>query len=229
MGVHDGHRERLKERYLQHGLDGFNDLNVLELILFYAIPRRDTNELAHALLDRFGSLESVLDASARDLQTVPGIGEHTALLLSLFRETARRCELNGTRRIRTILSTADAGRYFLPRLRYERDEKLLMLCLDSQKRVIECGQVAVGALNEVKISIRKIVEKAVNCRAASVILAHNHPDGSARPSKEDELTTRSIVNALKLVEIPVEDHIVVAGNEYVSFAASGLLGKNSYF
>ena len=229
MGVHEGHRARLKERYLEQGLKGFNDLNALELLLFYAIPRRDTNELAHALLDRFGTLEDVLGATVKELQTVPGVGEHAAVLLSLIRETARRCELNRTRGITSIQSTADAGAYLLPRLRYEQDEKLLLLCLDSQKRVLDCTEVASGAINEIKISIRKIVETAVNCRASSVILAHNHPDGSARPSKEDELTTRSIVNALKLVEIPVEDHIVVAGNEYVSFAACGLLGRSFTF
>lgn len=228
MGVHDGHRERLKGQFLAHGLDGLTDVNVLELLLFFAIPRRDTNELAHALLDRFGSLEAIFDASESELESVPQIGKNAATLIRLLPAVMRRCEISRTRSIQTITGSSDAARFFLPRLRYEKDELLLLLCLDSQKRVLSCTEVARGSLNEVKISVRKIVETAVKDRARSVILAHNHPDGAARPSKEDELTTRRIVSALKLVDIPVDDHIVVGNDEYCSFAQCGLLNDRRY-
>ena len=228
MGVHDGHRDRLRDQVLKHGLDSLNDVNVLELVLFYAISRKNTNELAHALLDRFGGLEDVFNASVEELQTVPGVKWRTALFISLIRQLTRRFEINRTRNLKTITSPEDAGAYFLPRLRSEKNEKLLLLCLDTQKRVLECAEVASGSINDVQVSIRKIVETVINCRASSVILAHNHPDGTARPSKEDELTTRSIVSALQLLNIPVNDHIVVGADEYISFAETGLLNSRGF-
>ena len=228
MGVHDGHRDRLRDQVLKHGLDTLNDVNVLELVLFYALPRINTNEVAHALLDRFGGLEAVFNASIEELQTVPGVGPPTALFISLFRQLPRRFEINRTRSMKTITSPEDAGAYFLPRLRGETNEKLFLLCLDTQKRMLDCVEIASGSINDVQVSIRKIAETAIKSRASSVILAHNHPDGTARPSKEDELTTRSIANALHLLNIPVVDHIVVGADEYISFAKSGLLNSRGF-
>ena len=213
----------MKARYRDHGLDNFNDVNVLELLLFYAIPRKDTNELAHALLDHFGALDKVFEASVPELEAVPGIGENTALLISLVPQITRRYLMEKGSCLSTIASSADAGNYLVPRLMFEKDEKALLLCLDAKKSVIACVSLGSGAVNAVNISVRKVVETAVRNRANSVILAHNHPGGVALPSREDERITVEIASALKLVGIPLDDHIIVAGDDYVSFADSGMI------
>ena len=214
----------MKARYKDHGLDNFNDVNVLELLLFYAIPRKDTNEIAHALLDHFGSLDRVFEASIPELEAVPGVGESSALLISLIPQIMRRYLMVKGSCVSTISGSADAGKYLVPRLMFEKDEKLLLLCLDAKKSVISCADLGSGVVNAVDVNVRKVVENALRCRASSVILAHNHPAGVALPSREDERITKEIAAALKLVGIPLDDHIIVAGDDYVSFADSGLLG-----
>lgn len=223
LGIHEGHRNRLKARYRDHGLDNFNDVNVLELLLFYAIPRKDTNELAHALLDHFGSLDRIFEASVPELEEVPGIGENTALLITLVPQITRRYLMAKGNCICSITSSAEAGKYLVPRLMFEKEEKLLLLCLDAKKSVISCVSLGSGVINAVDVNVRKVVENAVRNRASSVILAHNHPSGVALPSREDERITREIASALKLVGIPLDDHIIVAGDDFVSFADSGLI------
>ena len=223
MGVHDGHRDRLKERYNEYGLDNFNDLNVLELLLFYAIPRRDTNALAHALLDHFGSLDAIFEASHRQLQEVTGIGSHAATLLTLVPEISKRCAVSRTRDI-TVFNNADAvGRYLIPRLGPEKAEKALMLNLNPQKQLISCMELGAGVVDNVNLNIRLIVETALKARASSVVLAHNHPSGNPAPSRDDELITRRVRDALQLVEITLDDHVIIAGQAWFSFADSGLL------
>ena len=213
----------MKVRYRDHGLDNFNDVNVLELLLFYAIPRKDTNELAHALLDHFGSLDRIFEASVPELEEVPGIGENTALLITLVPQITRRYLMAKGNCICSITSSAEAGKYLVPRLMFEKEEKLLLLCLDAKKSVISCVSLGSGVINAVDVNVRKVVENAVRNRASSVLLAHNHPSGVALPSREDERITREIASALKLVGIPLDDHIIVAGDDFVSFADSGLI------
>ena len=217
----------MKARYKDHGLDNFNDVNVLELLLFYAIPRKDTNEIAHALLEHFGSLDRVLEASIPELEAVPGVGESSALLISLIPQIMRRYLTVKESCVSTIFGSTDAGRYLVPRLMFEKDEKLLLLCLDAKKSVISCVNLGSGVVNAVDVNVRKVVENAVRHRANTVILAHNHPGGVALPSREDERLTIEIAAALKLVGIPLVDHIIVAGDDYVSFADSGMMGLSN--
>lgn len=223
MGVHDGHRERLKERYIAYGLDNFNDLNVLELLLFYAIPRRDTNALAHALLDHFGTLDAIFEASLQELQAVPGIGSHTAALITLVPEISKRCGVSQTRDITIFSNAAAVGRYLIPRLGTEKAEKALMLNLNPQKQLISCVELGTGVVDTVSLNIRLIVETALKARASSVVLAHNHPSGNPAPSRDDELITRRVRDALQLVDITLDDHVIIAGQAWFSFVDSGLL------
>ena len=213
MGVHDGHRERLKERFDTYGLDNFNDVNALELLLFYAIPRRDTNELAHELLDRFGSLDAVFEASSRELQDVSGIGPGAATLIRLVPEITKRCSVSKTRDITVFNKPSAVGRYLVPRLGTEKCEKAL----------ISCVEVASGVVDSVNLNVRTIVEAALKARASSVIMAHNHPSGNPAPSRDDELLTRRVRDALELVEIKLDDHLIIAGQSWFSFTDSGLL------
>lgn len=223
MGIHDGHRDRLRERYTEHGLDTFNDLNVLELLLFYAIPRRDTNELAHALLDHFGTLDAVFDASIRQLEEVPGIGHNAALLINLIPQLGRRYAISRTGVVDVFDSARAASRYFIPRLGSEKEERVMLLCLNPQKQLVSAVHLAKGVVNGVSLNTRLVVETALKYRASSVILAHNHPSGNAMPSIDDEMITRKIRDALKLVDIALDDHLIIAGQNYFSFEAAGLL------
>ncbi len=225
MGVHDGHRGRMKKRFVRYGLDNFDDISVLELLLFYAIPRQDTNVLAHRLLDAFGSLSAVFEARYEDLMRVEGIGESAAVLLKLIPQVSRRYQISKTADERIIQTSEDAGRYLIPRYLYAREEIVYLLCLDSKGRLISQKELGRGSLNEVDVSIRTIVETALARNAASVILSHNHVDGYAIPSREDELTTYRVRDALLLVGITLADHIIVCGDDFVSFADSGLLGS----
>ena len=219
--VHDGHRRRMKQQFSEHGGEGMNDIQFLEMLLFYAIPRSDTNELSHALLDRYGSIRGVLDADEADLRNVKGVGDNTALLLKTVREALRRYVTSPLRETSYICSCADAGRYFLPILQYETEEKVYLLCLNGRGGVISCTQIASGTLCAVNASIRQIVDDAVRHRSASVVLAHNHPEGLALPSAEDRFFTQELKRALQLMDIRLMDHIIVADGDYVSFAQSG--------
>jgi DNA repair protein RadC len=213
----------MKKRFIEHGLDNFDDINALELLLFYALPRCDTNVTAHRLLDRFGSLSGVLEASADELEKVEGVGESAAVLLRLIPQMSRRYMVESESGGGTINGSAAAGSFFLPRFMFETDEVIYMACLDSVHRVINCTEVGRGVVNSAEVSVRKIVELALRQNAAAVLLAHNHVNGLALPSKEDELTTRQIAAALSMVGITLVDHIIVAGREFVSMADSGIL------
>lgn len=220
MSIHDGHRQRLKERFRQDGLDNFDELYVLELLLCYCIPRKDTNPLAHDLLDHFGSLNAVLDASREDLEKVAGVGENVSTFLTLITQVGRYYQ---TRKAKpgTILRTVEqCGQYLVPYFYGREQETVFMLCLDAKCKVICCKKVGEGSVNSANIPVRRVVEMALNANATTVILAHNHPSGLAIPSADDVQTTHKIAQALESVEIILADHIVVSKDDFVSIVQS---------
>ena len=219
--VHKGHRERLKARFLETGLDSFTDVQALELLLFYAIPQKDTNPIAHALLDRFGSLSQVLDAPLEALKKVPGISDHSASLLRLVTELARFYQVDSAQRTEVLTSLDACGRYLVPRFFGRKVETVFLLCLDAKCKVLCCREIGEGSVNAASISVRKVVEAALSANATSVMLAHNHPSGVALPSADDVQTTRRIAAALSAVEVKLIDHIVVAEGDFISMAQSG--------
>lgn len=228
MGVHEGHRERMRERFFQHGLETFNEIEALEMLLYYAIPRKDTNPLAHALLDRFGSLDYVLSASEEELCEVPGISERTAALLMMVPQITQLSEVNRANRIKDVTRTEDAVNFLIPRFRNQRREILLLLCLNSQKQITHVEVMNKGAVNYVTFDPRRVVEVALKRQAVSVIIAHNHPDGPALPSKEDDSATSQVYRALNTVGINLYDHIIIAGEDYASYRRSGALDLYRY-
>lgn len=223
MGVHDGHRERLKESFLKNGLSSFNDINALELLMFYSIPRRDTNTVAHALLDHFGSLDKVFEAKFEQLAAVPGVGESTALLLSLVPQIMKKSAIAAINNVRYLRTREEIGSYFVPHFMNEQEEVFIMVCLNNNSEIINCLEISRGDLKSVPASPRKIAETALRMNAASVMLAHNHPHGIAAPSSEDILVTRKIKQSLSLLDIQLVDHIVVAGEKFTSIADGGYL------
>lgn len=222
MGLHDGHRQRLIQRFLEEELDGFEPHNVLELLLFYAIPRRDTNELAHTLIDTFGSLNGVFDAPYDALLQVEGIGPNAAALIKLVPQLTRTYYTG--QKDRVVLDTADkAGEYFVPYFIGHNEEVVYMACLDAGSRVIAHRMIHRGSVNASEVNIRKIVNVALQSNAVGILLAHNHPGGIALPSAEDVATTQNIAAALRPMGVLLMDHIIVAGGDFVSMAQSGVI------
>lgn len=228
MNLHEGHRQRLKERFIKNGLGSFEDHNILELLLFFSVPRNDTNEIGHRLLQRFGSISNVFDAPVEELCKVDGIGMHSATLIKLIPELCSIYNVDKTENIEIVSSTNAAGKFFVPRFMGKNDEEVHILLLDDKKKIIKSEIVSKGTVNASAVSIRKIVSLAVNSNATAVILAHNHPGGVALPSSNDIVVTRRIYNALKLMEINLCDHIIVAGDDFVSMQESGIFSDFDY-
>lgn len=222
MGVHDGHRKKMRERFLETGLDAFADHEALELLLYYAIPRKDTNGIAHELLNRYGTLEVVLSAPVEDLMRVEGIGEQAAVLLKLVPKVVQKARLSANKD--TILnSTERAGSFLLERFRGEKNEVIYQLCLDKKGKLLACRRLNEGGADSSELNLRRLVENALLASASAVILSHNHPSGIALPSTEDYATTERVQEALRMVGVTLVDHIIVADDDFVSMADSGIL------
>ena len=221
MEGHQGHRSRRRERFFEYGGQGFDDAGLLELLLFYALPRVDVNPVVRALLQRFGSLEGVLTASREELTAVPGVGDRTAMLIKLLPAIAGRCggEL-GVRRL-TLQSPSEAGRFLLGWVYGETEERVYLVSLDALGRVLECRDAGRGGRGSVEVSVERLLDCARDAGAAAVILAHNHPSGIAVPSAEDERSTRLIYEALRDAGVTLLDHIVLAEDDFVSMADNG--------
>ena len=228
MSIHDGHRQRLMERFEKEGLDNFTPVQVLELLLFYSIPRRDTNELAHRLIERFGSVSRVMDASTEELMQVPGIGKHTATFLHLAKQSGRYYQVDSNRKGAVMMDIEDCGKYLLPYFIGRQQETVFLLCLNANCKVISCREVGAGDLNAAVISPRRVVEIALAEKASTVVLAHNHPSGVALPSQEDVLATKRLAAALESVDVTLFDHLIVADEDFVSLAQSGLYTPGGY-
>lgn len=225
MAVHDGHRARLRRQFLEGGLDSFSDVQALELLLSFVIARKDVNPLAHELLDRFGSLAGVLDAPVGELMKVPGVGENTAVMLSVMPQLMRRYAIGKNKTGVILNTTTKAGSYLLPFFFGAKDEQVYLLCLDAKCKVLDCRRLFTGSVNTVGVSVRRIVEEALRRNATSVILAHNHTSGIALPSREDEETTNMVQAALEAVGIRLADHMVMVEDDFVSMADSGFFGR----
>lgn len=221
--LHTGHRHRLYERYANSGIDGFSDIELLELLLSFAIPRKDTNPLAHRLLDRFGSLHAVFEASLLSLQNAEGMTVRAATLLRMIPEVWKRYEL--CRQSETVFfrTTEACGDYLLPFFRGLREERVWLLCLDAKCKLLDCREISRGSVNFTALPIRRVVETALAVNASSVVLAHNHTSGIALPSREDVDLTHRLQTALQGVDVLLADHLIIAEDDYVSMRDSRLL------
>lgn len=230
MGLHDGHRNRLKNRFLNEGLTNFEDHNVLELLLFYSIPRSDTNEIAHELLNKFGSLHGVFEAGMEDLMSVNGISRHSAVLIKMIPELFVVYGRDKVRDIQKINSSDDAKQFFIPRFYGKVREEVQLVLLDDKMNIIKWVKIYEGSVNSANVPIRKIVEIAIENRATNVIIAHNHPTGLILPSKDDLRATAKVREALALVDVKLLDHVIVSDNEAAFLKDSGYseLGSKLY-
>lgn len=222
MGVHDGHRARKKEQFLRFGLEHFADHEVLELLLYYAVPRQDTNPIAHALIDCFGSLEQVLAAPVEELQKVKGVGESAALLIKLVPQVVRQARISSAASEKILDTTERIGAFFVDHFVAQTEEIMYQLCLDAKGRMLSCDKVSTGDVSSVNLNVRKVVENALRHNAVMVALAHNHPSGVAFPSQEDRVATLMARDALETVGIQLVDHIIVADDDFISLRHEGL-------
>lgn len=220
MGTHDGHRQRLKTEFLARP-DSFPDHKLLELLLFYANPRSDTNPLAHELLDHFGSLAGILDASPEELQKVKGVGEHAAVLFKAAKELSGRYLTARTQVDDIAQSSRDYYALLQPYFFGARNEQTCLLCMDGKHKVLGIRKLGEGNVNAVNITIRLIAEAALSLNASAVVLAHNHVSGIAFPSSDDIATTDNLAPFLARMGIELVDHLVFVDDDMVSLRDSG--------
>ena len=213
-GIHDGHRNRLKNKFLQNGFQGFEPHNILELLLFYSIPRKDTNEIAHELINRFGSLKNVFNAEFEDLITVNGISENSATLIKMIPKLAQEY-INDSMKVGTIFDTAGKiGEYFVNKYIGEKNELVYAMLLSNKLELLSVIKVHEGSVNSAFVSTRKILDAAIKYNASTIVIAHNHPNGTACPSMDDINTTANLMASFKAFEIEILEHFLIAGNEF---------------
>lgn len=218
--MHEGHRKRIREKYRLNGLEGFADHEVLELLLFYANKRSDTNETAHRLMTRFGSLSAVFEASYDELVQVEDIGDVAATLITMVPELFRRYSSDKVNKITEINNYEDAKTFLTPKFFGLKVERAALLLLDSQNRINNFVFVHEGSLNASQLDLRKCMQVALNNNASSVILAHNHPMGVASPSKSDVEATQVLADTYRPMGIPLSDHIILSDSDAFSMAGN---------
>ena len=228
MASHTGHRQRMKAEFLARGIEGWPDHRVLELLLFYSIPQGDVNGLAHELIERFGSLAGVLDASVDELYKVKGVGEHTAVLLRMLPALLGRYQASRTRLNDIVNSADDAYPWLEPYFFGARNEMVYVLCLDGKRQVLGVRKVAEGSIQMAEMNARRIAEEAMGLRAARIYVAHNHVSNLAIPSQADWLTTDTLRGALRPIGIELIDHLVFVDGDMVSLKDSEHLKSLQY-
>ncbi|MBR6761034.1 MAG: hypothetical protein IKM30_03255 [Oscillospiraceae bacterium] len=218
--LHDGHRQRMRERFLKSGGSGFRQHELLEMLLYYAIPRINTNDIAHRLLERFGSISGIIAADHKALCSVKGITENTAVLLKLL-PALYAADMDEHTTSVTLDSYEKACEYFRKLYQYESKEVIRLACLDDMLRVQSCQILQTGSTTSVSLSLRAVAELAILEHCNTVMIAHNHPDGLAVASAEDIAATRHLYQGLQSLSIRLIDHVVVGRNGAISMRESG--------
>ncbi len=217
--IHKGHRNRLKEEILASDITNPKSPDkLLEMLLFYGIPQKDTSPIARELIARFGDFSGVLDADIDDLLKTKGMTRNAASLIKLMRPIGRTYLLTKFGEKETLKSFEDIGNYMQTRYYALNRESFSLLCLNRLGKVISFEEIVGGNIDAVGVSIRTILEKVLKSEATAVVIAHNHPSGIALPSKEDVELTKTIKNALSVISVNLVDHIIIADNDYVSMA-----------
>jgi len=217
--IHAGHRDRMKEKFIAHGFDSFADHEILEMLLYYCYsPRLNTNEVAHKMLKQYGTMHNLFEATPQDISQRCKVTKHVAVLISMIPQLAQRYSMSRWKKSTRLMKTRQAGEYCISLFTGESNECMYLICLNHQRFVIYSEKICEGTLTQAVVYPRLVVQTALKHQAAAVILAHNHPGGAASASKSDLDLTQALVKALVAIDIPVEDHIIIAGEEYFSFA-----------
>ena len=224
---HQGHRERLRDRVRKEGLKNFQDYQVLEYVLTFAIPYKDTNEIAHRLISKFGSFYGVLEADEEELAQVKGMGQASAHFVANLRNIFHYYEANRANIVSKILTPANAYGYVRPFLMNKLVEEMYVICLTPKNKIVAMEKISEGTNNEANVSIRLIVEKMNKAKVSSIIVAHNHPKGKATPSASDDKFTRALTTTLAITGCHLLDHIIIGEGkrEYYSYRENALIDE----
>lgn len=224
VNLHSGHRQRMKERVLAHGLDSLADHEILEVLLYFTVPRCDTNELAHRLMAHFGSLSQVLGADYDELRQVCGVGNNTAFMLTMLPGLLGRVERDKNREKPIFGATEAFAEYVCSLFVGETCETVFLVCLNANLQLINAVRLGKGDVGTVHISVAQVLQTALRHKARAVVLAHNHPGGRLKASNEDLVLTGRCEKALAQVNVRLLDHLIVNGDKYFSFAERGYMG-----
>lgn len=217
------HRQRLKKKFSESGIDAFHDYEVLELLLSYAIPQKDVKPLAKDLLKKFGTLKGVMDAERQDLENTTGIGTHSAVLIMLVKEMGTLYLKEKAKGKPQITCTKELIDYCKVKMGGLKDEQFHVIYLDAQNKIIEIETVQEGIVNQAVVYPRKVLENALMQKASAIILVHNHPSGYIKPSEADIRLTKTIQETAKILDILVHDHVIIGENRFFSFREEGLM------
>jgi len=218
VNPHKGHREKVRNRYYETGFSGMADHNVLEMLLFFGIPYKDTNEIAHELISRFGNFSGVLEADAKDLASVKGMTENAACLITMILPLYKRYMENICSRKSNFESKEELSVFIRSLYLDTSDERLYALAYDASRRFIGFKNIGDGDINSSRADIRKLTSFALETKAASIILSHNHPHGITVPSRDDIECTKYIYKILNALKVELLDHIIVNETDYISMA-----------
>jgi DNA repair protein RadC len=218
-----GHRQRLREKFLKSGLDGFHDYEIIELLLTLGTPRTDCKQPAKDALKKFGSLKAVLEGNSKDLKEIKGIGDHNVFGLKLTQDVARRYLADRIVDMDYIRSSEDVLDYLRHNLRDKSKEVFMIIYLNGRNQILKMEKLFEGTLNTSAVYPREVVKRALENDASALVLVHNHPSGNSSPSQDDLTITKKLKDAVKTIDIYIHDHLIIAGNDVYSFADHGLI------
>lgn len=218
----EGHRQRMRERFYKEGIDNFEPHEALEMLLYFTIPRKDTNAIAHNLINTFGSFHGVLEANRDDLIKF-GMTENTSALLNMipaFANYYMQSHASGTPQ---FTNCTDMGNFAVNKIGERINEVFGVICLTTQRKLINFEIIEEGTVNSASISPRKVAECALRNNASSIVFVHNHPGGSLMPSADDKLLTNNLSGMLRLIGVNLLDHIIVANGRFASMSEQGMI------
>lgn len=217
--LHKGHRQSVKERYYVDGMNGMPDHNILEMLLFFAIPYKDTNDTAHLLMERFGSFSGVLQASLEQLKSVKGMTENAACLITMLLPIYRRYHDDLMHKKPDLMSTKDIVAYMRPKFIDTTNERVYAICFDNNHHLITNRLLCEGSIESAAFNLRDLARAVIETKAVEVVLVHNHPAGVALPSHDDVRTTVSIYRFLRFLRVTLTDHIIITKEGFCSMSA----------
>jgi DNA repair protein RadC len=220
---YEGHRERLRQRFINTGFEGLHDYEIIELLLTYAIPRKDTKPIAKALIERFKTLKNVLDAPIDDLGKVEGMGKNSAVYIKMMREMVTQYFKDRAKEQKIFKTLEELITYLRAVIGGKTNEVVHVLYLNSKNELINAENLSEGTVSEAVAFPRRIVEGALKYGATSVILAHNHPGGVAEPSEGDDRLTEAVKEALKTVGITLQEHVIISEEGFYSYRKDGMI------
>ncbi len=222
-----GHRKRVKERFLKTGFDSWQDYEILELLLFYVIPRKDTKQIAKDLIKEFGSLKNLMNADhdklLESLKKIDGVGSNTAFFFRFLKEISVKYSEFKMKDMKKLSSPQEVVDFLKNRIGTCEEEKMYAVFLNASNKVLDCKVISEGTVARSAVYPSQIVKESILINARSTIVAHNHPGGICKPSQNDIIATEAIQKALKTVEVVLLDHIIVTDDDYYSFKDNGLI------